>query len=152
MIIERSSQIVPSFFDQPQKPLHFSGKKSEADLSRLHGRGQKILIVDDEIAIADSLAEILSDHGYEAFAVYAGEPAIAKAGEICPDLVLCDVAMPELNGVETSIRIRKICPNARILLFSGQASTTNILKDARAKGHTFELLPKPMHPDELLAR
>jgi CheY-like chemotaxis protein len=147
-----SSQILPSFFDQPDHPRPFSGRKIQFDLSRLHGGGQKILVIDDEITIADSLAEILSDHGFEVMAAYDGPEAIAKAREICPDVVLCDVVMPQLNGVDTVIAIRQICPNARIFLFSGQAGTTDILKNARAQGHSFELLPKPMHPEELLSR
>jgi CheY-like chemotaxis protein len=154
MIIEGcgSSQILPSFFDQQNKPFGFPGKRVQGDGLRVHGEGQKILVVDDEISIADSLAEILSDHGYEVVTAYDGPAAIAKARESCPDLVICDVVMPQLNGVETAIAIRQICPNTRVFLFSGQASTTDILKNALAQGHSFELLPKPMHPDELLNR
>jgi CheY-like chemotaxis protein len=154
MIIEKcgSSQIVPSFSDQTNRPFGFSGKRIQQDPSRVQGRGQKVLVIDDETAIADSLAEILSDHGFEVMAAYDGPAAIAKAREICPDVVVCDVVMPQLNGVDTVIAIRQICPHARIFLFSGQANTTDILKNARAQGHSFELLPKPMHPDELLSR
>ena len=147
-----SAQIFPSFFDQSNRPFRFSEKKFQPDPFRGQGGGQKILVIDDETAIADSLAEILSDHGYEVMAAYDGPTAIAKAREICPDVVVCDVVMPQLNGVDTVIAIRQICPDARVFLFSGQAGTTDILKNARAKGHSFELLPKPMHPDELLGR
>lgn len=148
----RCSQIFPSLFDQQDKPGPFIGKSGQIDPSRMRGNGQKILIVDDEIMIADSLAEILSDHGYEACAVYDGRAAIHVARDMCPDLVLCDVVMPQLNGVETAIAIRKVCPLARIVLFSGQAGTNDLLKEARANGHSFELLPKPLHPNDLLNR
>ncbi len=147
-----SVRIYPSFSDQSNRPFHFPGKKIGQDPSRVQGEGQKILVIDDETAIADSLAEILSDHGYEVVAAYDGPAAIALARETCPDVVLCDVVMPLLNGVDTAIAIRQICPKARIFLFSGQAGTTDIMKNARAQGHSFELLPKPMHPDELLGR
>jgi CheY-like chemotaxis protein len=147
-----SSQILPSFFDQPNRPFGFPDKPARQDPSRAQGDRQKILVVDDETAIADSLAEILSDLGYEALTAYDGPAAIETAREICPDVVLCDVVMPQLNGVDTAIAIRQICPKARVFLFSGQAGTIDILKNARAQGHSFELLPKPMHPDELLGR
>jgi DNA-binding response OmpR family regulator len=147
-----SVRILPSFFDESNRPFRLPGKNTMQDPSRAPGDGQKILVVDDETAIADSLAEILSDHGFEALAAYDGAAAIATAREICPDVVLCDVVMPQLNGVDTAIAIREACPRARIFLFSGQAGTIDILKNARAQGHSFEVLAKPMHPDELLGR
>jgi CheY-like chemotaxis protein len=58
--------------------------------------------------------------------------------------------MPQIDGVETAIAIRKYLPKARIVLFSGQSATVEILERARALGHDFELLPKPIHPTELL--
>jgi CheY-like chemotaxis protein len=60
--------------------------------------------------------------------------------------------MPKMNGVDTVLAIRELCPDARMLLFSGQAGTRDILAHARANGHEFELLPKPIHPDQLLKR
>ena len=116
------------------------------------GSGQRILVVDDEISIADSLAEILSDCGYDALALYDGHSAIEAAQEKCPDTVICDVLMPKLNGIDTVTAIRELCPHARILLFSGQAGTADIMKKAREKGQWFELLPKPIHPNDLLRK
>ena len=110
------------------------------------------MIIDDEASIADSLAEILSDCGYEAHAFYDGNAATAATREMCPDLVLSDVVMPRLNGVDTVLAIRELCPTTRIFLFSGQATTTDILEKARAQGHFFEVLPKPIHPNELLIK
>jgi CheY-like chemotaxis protein len=60
--------------------------------------------------------------------------------------------MPKLNGVDTVLAIRELCPSTKILLFSGQAGTTNILEAARAEGHEFEMLPKPIHPEQLLKK
>ena len=71
--------------------------------------------------------------------------------ELCPDIVLTDVLMPDMDGVETAIRIRDACPKTRILLFSGQAATSDLLERAKSKGHQFELLPKPLHPTRLIA-
>jgi DNA-binding response OmpR family regulator len=147
-----SAHIVPSLFGPGKTPIHLLGRKVKPKDLKLQGAGQRILVVDDEVVIADSLAEILSDHGYQAHAFYDGQTAIAAARDTCPDLVLCDVVMPELNGVETVMAIRKLCARTRIFLFSGQAHTKDLLEVARAQGHLFEVLPKPMHPKELLKR
>jgi len=140
-----------SFCPRPRPQLTFESKP-QFDPSKFQGNGRRIMIIDDEASIADSLAEILSDCGYEAHAFYDGHAAIAATREMCPDLVLSDVVMPRLNGVDTVLAIRELCPTTRIFLFSGQATTTDILEKARAQGHFFEVLPKPIHPNELLIK
>ncbi len=114
-------------------------------------RKQKILVVDDEQLIAQSLRDILSRAGFDTVCALSGIEAIELADQICPDIVISDVIMPDLDWVQTAIRIRRSCPDARILLFSGQAATSDILERAREQGHDFELLPKPIHPSRLLA-
>ncbi len=116
-----------------------------------NSRKQRVLVVDDEQLIAQSLRDILSRAGFEAVFALSGNEAIELAEQICPDIVISDVIMPDLDGVQTAIGIQRACPEARILLFSGQAATSDILERARAEGHNFELLPKPIHPARLLA-
>jgi CheY-like chemotaxis protein len=115
-----------------------------------HSAPRRILVVDDEALIADTIVQILVRHGYEAHAVYGGQDAIDTARTLHPDLVLSDVLMPHIDGVEAAIAIREMLPQTRILLFSGQSATVEILARARARGHDFELLPKPIHPTQLL--
>lgn len=115
-------------------------------------QSKRVLVVDDEQVIADSVVEILGEYGYEAVAVYSGNSAIELVHQQCPDIIMTDVIMPKMNGVDTAIAIRSICPKARIILFSGQAATADILKKARSAGHDFELLPKPIHPEQLLKK
>lgn len=110
----------------------------------------RILVVDDEKIIADTIVQILNRNGFIAEAAYSGEEAIETARRSCPELVLSDVLMPQIDGVEAAIAIRKHCPDTRIVLFSGQAATVEILARARERGHTFELLPKPIHPTQLI--
>jgi CheY-like chemotaxis protein len=116
----------------------------------------KILVVDDEHAIADSVQEILSSAGYSATCSYSGFEAIGQARQFCPDILLCDVLMPGLNGFEAALEIKKVCPACRLLLFSGQAATAELAQRFvdvfRARGFRFELLPKPLHPEALLSR
>ncbi len=114
------------------------------------GNSKRILVIDDEASIADSLTEILSGYGYNATACYDGQTAIDIARSDCFDMIISDVVMPGLNGVETVLAIRELCPKVRVLLFSGQAVTMHMLNQARTHGHEFELLPKPVHPDQLL--
>jgi DNA-binding response OmpR family regulator len=133
-------------------PLPFLKERPQLDPSETHGRPKRILVIDDETVIADSVVDILSLHGWDAIAFYNGLDAIEFARKNCPDIVISDVVMPKPNGIETVLAIRELCHTARILLFSGQAATTDILRDARAKGHQFELVQKPIHPDQLLKK
>jgi DNA-binding response OmpR family regulator len=95
---------------------------------------------------------ILKRFQFDAVPFYSGEAAIAAASEECPDFVVSDVMMPKLNGVETVLKIREICPHTRVLLLSGNAATADLLLQARAEGHDFDLLGKPVHPEELVRR
>jgi CheY-like chemotaxis protein len=112
----------------------------------------KVLVVDDERVIADTLAMILNQSGFDARAVYSGEKAVDMASTFAPDMLITDVIMADLNGIDAAIMIRSILPNIKILLFSGQAATADLLEKARAKGYEFEILAKPVHPQDLLSR
>jgi DNA-binding NtrC family response regulator len=107
-------------------------------------------VVDDEHIIADTIAQILKMKGFEAVPLYSGWAALEHASVRCPDVVITDVVMPGLNGIETAKRLLEHCPSTRILLLSGQAATAEMMQQARADGFDFELLAKPLHPDDLL--
>ena len=112
----------------------------------------RVLVLDDETVIADTLAAILSLHGYECAATYNGDDAVERSRSFQPDLLIADVVMPGTNGIQAAIQIRAMLPACKILLFSGQAATADLLEDARRSGHDFEILSKPLHPSDLLAR
>lgn len=59
--------------------------------------------------------------------------------------------MPVLSGIELAIKVRELCPDCKVLLFSGQPEIVDLLEASRANGHTFEVLPKPIHPTALLS-
>ena len=113
---------------------------------------RRVLVVDDEQVIADTLSIILNKAGFEASPVYTGTAAVESARNIQPDLIISDVIMPDMNGIDAAIHIREVLPSCKILLFSGQAATADLLERARAQGHEFEILAKPVHPTYLLAR
>jgi CheY-like chemotaxis protein len=109
-----------------------------------------VLIVDDERIIADTIAHVLHLSGFRAEAVYSGRSALEQIVERCPDVVITDVVMPEMNGIEMAKRLAASCPKTKILLLSGQAATAEMIQQARAEGFQFELLAKPLHPEDLI--
>jgi DNA-binding response OmpR family regulator len=111
-----------------------------------------VLVVDDESVIADTLAEILNRSGYTGVAEYDGDSALETALLMPPEMLITDVVLPGMTGIELAISVRRIFPECKIILFSGQASTADLLASARADGHHFTLLNKPLHPQDLLAR
>jgi CheY-like chemotaxis protein len=111
-----------------------------------------ILVVDDERRNAVTLSLILNSKGYAAEAAHDGASALEICRQRPPDLVVTDIAMPGMNGIELAIAIRRQFPGCCILLFSGQAETLEILEDAKRQGYDFELLAKPLHPEELLKK
>ena len=111
---------------------------------------RKILIVDDEAAVADSLHLIFSNRGYEARAVYSAEQAIEVLSEWQPDLAIIDVMLPQMNGIELAGILKGNYPTCQILLISGHPGTSDLLNDANARGNSFEILAKPLHPTFIL--
>ena len=112
---------------------------------------RKILIVDDERTIADTLALIFSSNGYEARTSYSAEQALEMLEEWRPDAAIIDVVLPGMNGIEFAIFLKASYQACQFLLFSGQPGTSDLLEEARRKGHLFEILAKPLHPSFMLA-
>ena len=142
-------QIVFALGDSSGPPL---AVESRVPGRRNSGSRLRVLIVDDERLIADTLTAILNEHDFDAMGVYSGEEAMEAARTMQPDVVLSDVLMPRMSGIDLGIKLRGEFPETSIFLFSGQAATAELLHQAQADGHRFELLPKPIHPEHLMAR
>ncbi len=112
----------------------------------------RVLIADDERIIADTLGMILNHSGFEVATVYSGQRAVETARLFRPEVFLADVVMPGMSGIEAAIQICGMLPGCRVLLLSGQAATSDLLRDARVRGHEFEILLKPIHPNQILER
>ncbi len=110
-----------------------------------------VLVVDDERMIADTLVVILQRNNFVAAACYSADDAISILSTVAPDILITDVVMGDRSGVEVAIVARELFPDCRIMLISGNATTTNLLDEARQAGHNFICLAKPIHPTELLA-
>jgi CheY-like chemotaxis protein len=93
-----------------------------------------VLVVDDESAIADTLTEILSRSGYAAMAAYDGNGALETALLAPPELLITDVILGGMSGIELAITMRRIYPDCKVILFSGQACTADLLTAAGKRG------------------
>lgn len=113
---------------------------------------RRVYIVDDEWIVAQTLAAILCKEGYQAQAFHNPDQVLVKSMEHPPDVLITDVMMPGMTGIELAIALRRAGHDGRILLFSGQSGALDLLCDARRRGYDFELLDKPLHPLQLLLR
>lgn len=111
-----------------------------------------VYVVDDESLIADTLAEILFRSGYESVASYCAEDALESALVRPPEMLITDVMLPGMNGFDLAVRMKRIFPECKIIVFSGNAASPDLLAIARTEGHEFDLISKPIHPRDLLAR
>jgi CheY-like chemotaxis protein len=114
----------------------------------------RVLVADDEHVIADSLAAILRQAGFDAVVAYNAEECLQLAESFRPDVFLSDVLLGQnmVSGVEVASRIVQILPHCRVLLLSGQAEVGDLLDSVPLPARSFELLAKPIHPRELLAK
>jgi FixJ family two-component response regulator len=114
--------------------------------------GRPVIVVDDEQLVADTIALILRSNGYEALALYDPKSAIAQLETLKPAIVISDIEMPGMNGVQLAVFIQQRYPDCRVILISGHADTIASLDEARRKGHVFEVLQKPIPPADLLTK
>jgi CheY-like chemotaxis protein len=134
-------------------PPSFYETLDGTSLGKSDGRTRlRVLVVDDERLVAQTVAAILNANGFEALEAFSGEEALETARRVHPDIVLSDVLMPRMSGVDLGMRLRQELPETRVVLFSGQAATTELMRKAHDAGYAFELVPKPIHPEELVAK
>ena len=110
-----------------------------------------VMVVDDEPLVADTLAMILTHAGYRAMRAYDAKTALEMASVRAPDLLISDVAMPQMNGVELALGMVSMVPACKVVLFSGHARSVDLMR-AYDAGHDFPLMAKPMHPSEMLGQ
>jgi len=108
----------------------------------------RILIIDDDAGLRKSLGLILSDAGYEVVHAEDGEAGLVSAVEQAPDIILCDVRMPKLGGLEFLDRYRSGGGEALVLVMTAYGSL-DLAVEAMKKG-AYDYLPKPFGADEVL--
>lgn len=109
---------------------------------------RSVLIVDDEQAIRQSLAGALTDEGYEVHLAESGTVALERVRSERPDLVLLDIWMPELDGIETLKRIRSDFPDVPVVMMSGHGTIETAVKATKLGAYDF--IEKPLSLDRLL--
>jgi DNA-binding NtrC family response regulator len=109
-----------------------------------------VLIVDDEPLIADSLAIILTQNGYHAMPCHDAEMALEKLSIMRPDVLITDIVLPKMNGIDLAIKVKKDCPDCKVLLFSGQYEIDHLLALSQISKYDFGVLNKPLSPAMIL--
>jgi len=107
-----------------------------------------ILIVDDEQSIRDSLTGILLDEGFTPLTAATGEEALARLRDEKPDLILLDIWMPGMDGLETLTRIRDFHPEQLVLMMSGHGNIETAVRATKLGAHDF--IEKPLSLEKLL--
>lgn len=112
---------------------------------------QRILVVDDECLVADTLGLIFRKHGFEAKVVYSAKAALHCARTFSPDLLLCDISMPDRNGLELMDDFNREFPSCRVLVLTGFYSNLGPVREQSGKlRRPTRVLTKPCHPTDLL--
>jgi DNA-binding NtrC family response regulator len=101
----------------------------------------RIFVVDNKLLIASTLAAILQKSGFSARFFSSPLEALHAARWEAPDLLISDIMMPGISGIELAIQMKEQYPNCKVLLISGHPE----------RGHNFHLLLKPAHPTEILS-
>ena len=132
--------------------LHSNGNGTSNGKHHGDSHAPFVMVVDDESSIADTLGEILTRSGYRAVTAYDGESALESALLKPPSVLIADVNLPGMSGIDLAITVRRMFPDCNVILFSGHAATADLLAGANRMGHHFVLLSKPVRPSELLAQ
>lgn len=114
---------------------------------------KRILIIDDDLAVRDTLIAILEDHGYEVITAVNGEQGLAVFRRERPDLLVTDIVMPVKEGLQTIREIREEWPDMKIIAISGGSRTErhDFLEIARQLG-AWDVVVKPFDVDDFVAR
>jgi DNA-binding NtrC family response regulator len=110
----------------------------------------RILIVDDVEIIADTLAMILKAAGHNLRTAYSGESAALCVLDFDPEIVISDVMLPGMSGVDLADWITGHSPHCKVLLISGHEGTIALVEEANRNGKLYDLLAKPVPPGEIL--
>jgi DNA-binding NtrC family response regulator len=132
-----------------RKPLDFDQLFELIDQAT--GKGAMILVVDDDKDICANIHGILGDRGYRVSVAYDGTTAVEKARKYNFDIMLLDMKLPVLNGLETYLAIRQFRPNVVVIIITGYRQEMNKLIELTLQKNAYTCLDKPVDMDNLLA-
>ena len=107
-----------------------------------------VLIVDDEASIIQSLQGILTDEGFEVISTDSGSSALEKIDELMPDIVLLDIWMPGMDGIETLVKIKESHSELQVVMMSGHGNIETAVKATKLGAYDF--IEKPLSIEKLL--
>ncbi len=111
----------------------------------------RVLVIDDDRLVADTLSLIYNANGYECEARYSAAEGFERARDFAPALLLCDVTMPEENGLQLAERMQEAMPGVRVLMLTAYASNAaKVTAHSSRTQRPLKLLAKPCRPDDLL--
>jgi len=113
---------------------------------------KRVLVVDDSEVIADTLAMVLSAEGFHAVASYSAADALKLLQSESFDVLISDVMMPGMTGIELAMDVARRRAVRAVLLMSGVAGTADLLENARKLGYSFEILAKPAFPTDVIKK
>jgi DNA-binding NtrC family response regulator len=111
-----------------------------------------IVVVDDERIIAESAAMILRWKGFNVQSFTNPFEALRSMRARAPDLLLCDISMPLMSGIELASQVHQECPGCKVVLITGESDVEQTWETIKSRGHDFDLVLKPLHPVELVLR
>jgi len=109
----------------------------------------RILVVDDDVALAEMISIVLRGEGYSPHQVFDGQEALTQIPDVKPDLILLDVMLPGLDGIEVCTRIREFS-GVPIIMLTAKGDTTDVVKGLESGADDYVV--KPFNPKELVAR
>ena len=110
----------------------------------------RILIVEDDPDIADLTKRHMQSWGHEVLCVFNGAEALKQQKEFDPDLVLLDVGLPDMGGLEVLEELKRANPDSTVIMLTGQDDTQYVVKAMRSGAEDY--MVKPAHWDELKVR
>jgi two-component system, OmpR family, response regulator VicR len=130
-------------------PVTTTGKGIDLDYLEGPNPRKRALIVDDEGESVSLLKFILTNAGMDVVGAPSGPQALEKVSRVWPDIILLDLMMPEMDGIETYKRLRKITP-APVIIVSAKNQKEDVVSGLQVGADDY--VTKPFHPGELVAR
>jgi len=126
------------------------GSRGRSELRRIDGQPVRVLVVDDEVTLADLLSMALRYEGWEVSTAPDGRTAVRLARKIRPDAVVLDVMLPDLDGLEVLRQLRAQLPDVPVLFLTAKDAVEDRVAGLTAGGDDY--VTKPFSLEELIAR
>jgi len=112
---------------------------------------QRVLVIDDDRLVADTLNLIFLQNGFQSEARYSAAEGLERARSFDPELVLCDVTMPDGDGLQLAERLHEERPKIRMLMLTAyRSNASQVEAQSTRMGRPLKMLCKPCRPEELL--